>query len=94
MPCEAPPPPDHDSGARRKADSANDKADKALERAEEALEKLEHYEGVAGEATRLLCGLCELLEDRGVEHWMNEVDGLAEWWEEHKELDRQADRRT
>ncbi len=44
--------------------------------------------------TRMLCGLCELVESTSSNEFHNIVDhipGLAKWWDEHKEADRKRE---
>jgi len=43
--------------------------------------------------TRLLCGICTLLTERGYVGLISQVPGLTHWWKQHQEEDRQEELR-
>lgn len=94
VPCDSPQGPVHtDRGARRKAEKAKARADEVKQQLEELKDGEFVPKPALDEVTRLLCGLCTELEAMDWDALIDEVDGLREWWEEHKEYDEEQGRR-
>ncbi len=48
-------------------------------------------QGRLDNVTKLLCELCQTMEDRVEMGPVHDVNGLPEWFDRHKELDRQRE---